>query len=141
MQLIGANDLPIYVNNHVLDGAFKREDRRKDQHRHLEISKEILKAIPGAMADPIAIYMDDDPHHVGDILFMLDLKDKKTGSTIVMPVELKMAIGYNKKSFYHAVVTSFGRTLPIKAKDDKAVVNNQWFVDHRDDLVYLDRKK
>lgn len=141
MQLIGADDLPIYVNNHVLDGAFKREDRRKDQHRHLEISKEILKAIPMAMADPIAIYKDDDPHHVGDLLFMLDLKDKKTGSTIVVSVQLKKAIGYNKKSFYHAVVTSFGKTLPIKAKDNEPVVDNQWFIDHRNDLEYLDRKK
>ena len=141
MQLIGADDLPIYVNNHVLDGAFKREDRRKDQHRHLEISKEILKAIPMAMADPIAIYKDDDPNHVGDLLFMLDLKDKKTGSTIVVSVQLKKATGYNKKSFYHAVVTSFGKTLPIKAKDNKPVVDNQWFIDHRNDLEYLDRKK
>lgn len=83
MELISADTLTgkhassngVFVSPHVFDGS------------HTNITSNMLKQIPKAMADPIAIFDSETNRKNGDIVFMLDIKDNN-GATMVLPVVL-----------------------------------------------------
>jgi len=67
----------IYAAPHLFDGT------------HPNMTPEMWKQIPAAMADPIAIFDSDSPkgRQNGDIVFMLEVTDAN-GATVVVPVAL-----------------------------------------------------
>ena len=85
MQLLGTDTLTgkaaaeggIYAAPHLFDGT------------HPNMTPEMLKQIPAAMADPIAIFDSDTPANRknGDVVFMVEIKDAN-GATVVVPIVL-----------------------------------------------------
>ncbi|MBQ4132409.1 MAG: hypothetical protein IJD04_01575, partial [Desulfovibrionaceae bacterium] len=85
MQLLGTDSITgraaieggIYAAPHLFDGS------------HPNITSAMLKQIPAAMVNPIAIFDSDSPagRAQGDIVFMLELTDSHS-ATVVVPVTL-----------------------------------------------------
>ena len=68
----------VYAAPHVFDGT------------HPNMTPELWKQIPGALADPVAVFDSDSPkgRANGDLVFMLELTDAD-GATVVVPVALQ----------------------------------------------------
>lgn len=117
LQMIGADFLTgkravdggLYVSSHTFENAITG--------RH-GVTLDMLKQIPEAMVDPIAIFDSSSEKGKGDVVFMLELKDKQ-GRTVVVPVALQGA-GQNRKTI-NIVKSAYG-----KGGQSPAV---QWFLD------------
>lgn len=82
MKLIGAKFLTLRATPHMFDGALPGEKKSSPSHHiHPEISKRVLKQIPEALTDPIAIFRDDRRENT--YLFMLDLKAENNQNVVV----------------------------------------------------------
>lgn len=83
MHLVGANFLTLRAHPHLFDGIFADAERSSPRHNaHVEMSRSVLKQIPEALADPIAIFRDE---RRDAFVFMLDAVDD-AGNTVVVPV-------------------------------------------------------
>ncbi len=115
MQLIGNDTLTgkaaskggIYVSPHTFSS------------KHANMTPDMLKQIPAAMADPIAVFDTDNPNNrqKGDIVFMLDIKDSN-GATVVVPVALN--IMGNDRVEINIVTSAY-------AKENNGVPSDGWF--------------
>lgn len=82
MKLIGAKFLTLRATPHMFDGALPGAKKSSPSHHiHTEISKRVLKQIPEALTDPIAIFRDDRRENT--YLFMLDLKAENNQNVVV----------------------------------------------------------
>lgn len=82
MKLIGAKFLTLRATPHMFDGALPGVKKSSPSHHiHPEISKRVLKQIPEALTDPIAIFRDDRRENT--YLFMLDLKAENNQNVVV----------------------------------------------------------
>lgn len=81
MKLIGAKFLTLRATPHMFDGALPGKKSSPSHHIHPEISKRVLKQIPEALTDPIAIFRDD--RRESTYLFMLDLKAENNQNVVV----------------------------------------------------------
>lgn len=82
MKLIGAKFLTLRATPHMFDGALPGAKKSSPSHHiHPEISKRVLKQIPEALTDPIAIFRDDRRENT--YLFMLDLKAENNQNVVV----------------------------------------------------------
>lgn len=82
MKLIGAKFLTLRATPHMFDGALPGAKKSSPSHHiHPEISKRVLKQIPEALTDPIAIFKDDRRENT--YLFMLDLKAENNQNVVV----------------------------------------------------------
>jgi hypothetical protein len=84
MHLVGADFHELKAHSHVFDGLFPEAKRSSPNHNiHVEMTRDVLKQLPTALADPIAIFKDD--RRDGSFTFMLELTDSD-GKTVVAPV-------------------------------------------------------
>lgn len=104
MHLVGAKFREVYVHPHVFDGMFPGSPKSSPKHHeHLLMSASVIKQLPGAIADPLAVVWDDlNKSHV----FVLELKDEG-GESVTVPVAFK-ASGRNR-AVINLVKTGFGR--------------------------------
>lgn len=117
MQLLGRDTVTgkaaaqggIYAAPHVFDGT------------HPNMTPEMWKQIPAAMADPIAVFDSDSPagRAKGDLVFMLELTDAN-GATLVVPVALDVARG-RKQAHVNIVKSAY-------SKESGGVLSNHWFM-------------
>lgn len=117
MQLLGRDTVTgkaaaqggIYAAPHVFDGT------------HPNMTPEMWKQIPAAMADPIAVFDSDSPagRAKGDLVFMLELTDAN-GATVVVPVALDVAKG-RKQAHVNIVKSAY-------SKESGGVPSNHWFM-------------
>ncbi|WP_296987538.1 hypothetical protein [uncultured Desulfovibrio sp.] len=117
MQLLGRDTVTgkaaaqggIYAAPHVFDGT------------HPNMTPEMWKQIPAAMADPIAVFDSDSPagRAKGDLVFMLELTDAN-GATVVVPVALDVARG-RKQAHVNIVKSAY-------SKESCGVPSNHWFM-------------
>lgn len=136
LYLVGANFGELYASPHFFDGLFPNQKKNPKHNRHLNMTADLLKQIPEALTDPIAVFNQDN----GRPLFMLDLKDTK-GATIIVPVELnitKRSRG-NNKALINIAATAF-------AKNDEGregAPRNDYFFDlvNNGKLAYVNRGK
>lgn len=115
MQLLGRDTVTgkaaaqggIHAAPHVFDGT------------HPNMTPEMWKQIPAAMADPIAVFDSDSPagRARGDLVFMLELTDAN-GATVVVPVALQAK---GKLGARINIVKS------AYAKESGGVPSNHWF--------------
>ena len=116
MQLLGRDTVTgkaaaqggIYAAPHVFDGT------------HPNMTPEMWKQIPAAMADPIAVFDSDSPagRAKGDLVFMLELTDAN-GATVV-PVALDVAKG-RKQAHVNIVKSAYN-------KESGGVPSTHWFM-------------
>lgn len=117
MQLLGRDTVTgkaaaqggIYAAPHVFDGT------------HPNMTPEMWKQIPAAMADPIAVFDSDSPagRAKGDLVFMLELTDAN-GATVMVPVALDVAKG-RKQAHVNIVKSAY-------SKESGGVPSNHWFM-------------
>lgn len=117
MQLLGRDTVTgkaaaqggIHAAPHVFDGT------------HPNMTPEMWKQIPAAMADPIAVFDSDSPagRAKGDLVFMLELTDAN-GATVVVPVALDVARG-RKQAHVNIVKSAY-------SKESGGVPSNHWFM-------------
>lgn len=117
MQLLGRDTVTgkaaaqggIHAAPHVFDGT------------HPNMTPEMWKQIPAAMADPIAVFDSDSPagRARGDLVFMLELTDAN-GATVVVPVALDVARG-RKQAHVNIVKSAY-------SKESGGVPSNHWFM-------------
>lgn len=102
--------------------------------KHAEITPEILKQIPRALADPIMVFKSATVP--GSYVSMLELKDSK-GGTIVVPV----ALNASKPGEPAYMTSAYGQIR--KGADGSVKVNNQWFAGQIEagNLRYMNTKK
>ena len=113
MTLVGSDIHELYADNHLFDGIFPGH-AKKGHHEHPEISRKILKQLPEAIADPIAIFKSYDPrtgqHRKGTYVFIVNLYDKN-GNTVTIPVRV------NKRGEGSAVIDLVKTAFGSKSKD------------------------
>uniref|UniRef100_UPI00262B8CDF MuF-C-terminal domain-containing protein n=1 Tax=uncultured Desulfovibrio sp. TaxID=167968 RepID=UPI00262B8CDF len=99
----------VYAAPHVFDGT------------HPNMTPEMWKQIPGALADPVAVFDSDSPagRSRGDLVFMLELTDAD-GATVVVPVALDASKGRNQ-AHVNIVKSAY-------AKESGGVPANKWFL-------------
>ena len=99
----------VYAAPHVFDGT------------HFNMTPEMWKQIPGALADPVAVFDSDSPagRARGDLVFMLELTDAD-GATVVVPVALDAPKGRNQ-AHVNIVKSAY-------AKESGGVPANKWFL-------------
>lgn len=128
-HLLGADFREVYAAPHIFDGMFPG-NTRKGQHAHANIDAGILKQLPAALADPIAVFQSETVS--GRLVFMLDVKDA-SGATVVVPVQLD-AKKHSGRALIHIATTAYG-------KENNGVPNNSWFAKQAGNLLYVNRKK
>lgn len=117
MQLLGKDVLSgkvaagggVYAAPHIFDG------------KHKNITYDMLKQIPSAMADPIAVFDSATRRASGDLVFMLDLVDAN-GATVVIPVELQYT-GVRKTVNVNRAKTVYAKTN----RENEEIPYNDWF--------------
>lgn len=117
MQLVGRDALSgkvaasggIYAAPHVFDGS------------HPNITPEMLKQVPAAMADPIAVFDSATHKSSGDLVFMLELVDEN-GATVVVPVALQ------SKGDRETIEINIAKTIYAKTDfNNENKPYNKWF--------------
>lgn len=116
MQLLGIDTVTgkaaakggIYAAPHLFDNT------------HPNITPDMLKQLPAALADPIAVFDSDSPkgRAKGDIVFMLEVKDANS-ATVVVPVALQ-ATG-------SAPVVRVNIAKSAYAKEHDGIPSDTWF--------------
>ena len=75
----------------------------KKHHVHVEMTRDVLRQLPEALANPIAIF--DEDRSPNTLVFMLELRDTK-GKTVVAPVAINAK---GPTGTINLVKTAFGR--------------------------------
>lgn len=126
MNLVGANFRELRVHPHVFDGIFQTARRSSPRHNaHPEMTKEVLKRIPQALTDPIAVFSDN--RRAGSYVFMLEVLDA-AGHSVLAPVQFEATGG---KGTINLLKTAYGQDRPL------------WFSlrGSNNEVVYVNREK
>ncbi|MBQ7220821.1 MAG: hypothetical protein IJS28_07570 [Synergistaceae bacterium] len=127
LQLAGAPNLPIYM---------KSEKIVKIVHDHRSINHKILKQIPRALADPVAVFSSET--QPGSIIIMTDILDE-LGANVVIPVRLNYRLnGYT----VNKISTVYAKRTVLGVRRRKAP-QNSWFINQvkAGRLLYLNTSK
>ena len=109
-----------------LIGAEKRKvkiGKRKwneTQQKHKEITPDILKKTPIAMADPVAIFQSTTQPH--SIVVITDILDKETKANVIIPIKLE--VDNNKKTEKINIITS----TYARMNKEKDGIQKDWFI-------------
>lgn len=104
MSLVGADFLELRAHPHVFDGMFIDADRSSaNHHAHPAMTRDVLKQIPMALADPVAIFKEDQRPNT--YVFMLDVTDAN-GDTVIVPIAFNAS---GRHAEINLVKTAFGR--------------------------------
>ncbi len=123
-KLIHAKSLPIYMDAGKITSIL---------NKHPAITSDIIKQIPTAVTDPIAIF-HSATHPNDSIVVMTEIIDKD-GGTVVVPVQLDVQ--------QHNYQINRIASIYAKKNDKTGQVNNEWFVEQVNNgrLMYLNTKK
>lgn len=103
MKLVGAEFRELYVHPHVFDGMFPNAKKSSpNHHSHIEMSAKVLKQIPSALADPVAIYYDERNN---SFVFALEIKDENN-NYVMVPVAFNAT---GRTGTINLVKTALGR--------------------------------
>ncbi|MDL2060422.1 hypothetical protein MUN46_010790 [Mesosutterella sp. AGMB02718] len=84
MHLVGAKFKELYAANHFFDGVFLKEKTGKFSNNiHPDMTIPVLKQIPAALADPVAIFRTETE---GRFVFLLEVTDEK-GKAVIVPID------------------------------------------------------
>lgn len=115
--------MPLYASTHLFDGT------------HPEMTPEMLKALPRALTEPIAIFPSKTQK--GRIVSMVEIQDV-SGATVIVPIEI------NARGQHGAELNIVNSAYP-KRKENTGEPYNDWFVDQINDKnappLYVDRAK
>ena len=120
-HLLGAKFREVYAAPHVFDGMFPGK-AKKGHHAHTNIDASILKQLPSALADPIAVFRSNSV--AGRLVFMVDVTDAN-GANVVLPVHLDAQHDF---ASIHILTSAY-------SKEKNGVPNNKWF-ETQDSISY-----
>ncbi len=123
-NLVGARVLPV----HMQAGKIAKIMREHG------ISSRLLKQIPAALADPIAILESDSEGKYRGLVAMLELKDER-GATIV--AAMHMEVTPERKGL------TVNRLASVYGKGNSGKANDQWFASQieKGNLRYINKQK
>lgn len=126
MHLVGADFLELRTAPHMFDGIFPTAKRSNPKHHvHTEMTREILKQLPAALTDPIAVFKSatDDASKV----FMLEVRDTK-GETVILPVSFNAS---GRHAEINLITSAYGKE------------SKKWFADQENNnrLLYANQEK
>lgn len=105
MTLIGAEFRQLYVAPHVFNGLFSKEEIKNPRHHHHpEMDRNVLKQLPEALSNPVAIFRSKG----NSFVFMLPIKVNKD-DTVIVPVELE---ANELKGKVNLLLTGYGKEKP-----------------------------
>jgi|GEM_PF-2790455 len=127
MHMLGADFKALYAAPHVFDGLFPGK-ATAGHHEHANITRDILKQIPQAITDPIAVF---DSPQTGNTCYMLDVLDEN-GATVVAYVEFDAPKGHSSANIVRTVF----------AKEDGNTPRLDWFrKQYQQNLRYINTQK
>lgn len=130
MKLVGAEILPVYIHQNVLAKILKHGKKVDGIHGHAnEMDAEILKQLPKALTDPMAIVESK-----GKLVVITSLLDKN-GDEIVIPFLLNIEVGARQKYMANIIQSAYGKEsknwIASKIVKDAKYVNKKrteaWF--------------
>ena len=128
LTLAGAENLPVYIEKSKI---------RKISRDHPGMDDTMVKQIPRAIADPIAIFESKSEGKHEAKVVLTEIKDSNGASVITA-----FHLDYDGKSKGHInkLASSYGKDAKVK---DGIVPNNAWFADQVQDgrLLYIDKNK
>ena len=144
LEMLGAKYKGVFVPKHFFAGALQAEALDNPKHHlHLNITKNILKQIPAALTNPIAVF-----HNKGDgrYVFMLEIVDDN-GATVITPIEFEA--DYHGASLTMALSAyaknhELDKAYEGKSDAEKLTPKDRWFVSnvlHGATPVYVNRPK
>lgn len=125
MKLVGAEILPVYIHQNILAKILKHGKKVDGIHGHAnEMDAEILKQLPKALTDPMAIVESK-----GKLVVITSLLDKN-GDTIIVPFVLEKKIKEEKYYAANLIGSVYGKK------------SNQWILDKiLGNLLYINKKR
>ena len=135
MNLVNAPILPVYIRTKALNKILN------GKHAY-QLDTDILRQIPRALTDPVAIYSSDTQPGPDKMVVALDLKDKN-GAHIVATFALNQS--NNEVDRTHAYWLNFLTSVYGKDNNDKEnpTPRDNWFLEQleKGNLKYINRKK
>ena len=135
MNLVNAPILPVYIRTKALNKILN------GKHAY-QLDADLLKQIPRALTDPVAIYSSDTQPGPDKIVVALDLKDKNDAH-IVATFALNQSS--NEVDGTHAYQLNFLTSVYGKDNNDKEnpTPRDNWFLEQleKGNLKYINRKK
>ena len=110
LQMLGAKNLRFNASLHLLKDGLGRHDLPAD----------VIKQLPEALADPVMIF--SSATQAGDLVVMLDLKDRH-GGTVVVPVALEIEEGSK------AYTVNMATTVYGKSDEKRGKPKDGWFAE------------
>ena len=129
MEMVGANYGELYLAPHAFDGIFPEGKTNAHHNAHKNINASVIKQLPKALTEPIAVFDGDD----GRKIFMLEVKDDK-GATVIVPVQ------FNKTKDSNGII-NLAVSVFAKNSEDTGEPYNKWFYDNADKIIYIDKEK
>ena len=129
MDMVGASYGELYLAPHAFDGMFPEKKTNKHHNVHKNITASVIKQLPKALTEPIAVFDGDN----GRKIFMLEVKDDK-GATVVVPVQ------FNKTKDSNGTI-NLAVSVFAKNSEDTGEPYNKWFYDNADKIIYIDKEK
>ena len=129
MRLVGAEFRELRADPHVFDGLFPKAEESNPRHNsHPEMTRDVLKQIPRALTDPVAVYKDMrvNPSH-NTLVFLLDVWDSE-GTPVIVPVRFN---AQGNKGTINLALSTYGKQS--RNIIDLALQN--------DALLYVNRRK
>ena len=125
MKLVGAEILPVYIHQNILAKILKHGKKVDGIHGHAdEMDADILKQLPKALTDPMAIVESK-----GKLVVITSLLDKN-GDTIIVPFVLEKKIKEEKYYTANLIGSVYGKK------------SNQWILDKiSGNLLYINKKR
>lgn len=125
MKLVGAEILPVYIHQNVLAKILKHGKKVDGIHGHAnEMDADILKQLPKALTDPMAIVESK-----GKPVVITSLVDKNR-DTIIVPFVLEKKIKEEKYYTANLIGSAYGKK------------SNQWILDKiLGNLLYINKKR
>ena len=104
MHLVGADFHELKAHPHVFDGLFPEAKRSSPNHNsHREMTRDVLRQIPAALADPIAVFKDD--RRPNSFVFMVDVQDT-SGKTVIVPIAFE---AHGANATINLATTAYGK--------------------------------
>ena len=104
MKLVGAEILPVYIHQNVLAKILKHGKKVDGIHGHAnEMDADILKQLPKALTDPMAIVESK-----GKPVVITSLVDKN-GDEVVVPFLLSVEVGARRKYTANIIQSAYGK--------------------------------
>ena len=142
-KLIKAPINEVWVAPHVFDGMLNQQNNNPKLNPHPAMTRQVLKQLPRALADPIAIFNAGTYKGQPRYVFMIDVIDEN-GSTVIVPIQINGKA--KNKAMVNILTSAYGKDKNVvdQATGQTVAVPDYRMFENKTNfkkLVYVNRKK